>query len=52
MTTINPGILSDSSNVNSAPLPQTNPHVYNKPYFDVHDHVEDLSINYFIRHFL
>ncbi len=35
VTTINPAVLPDGSNVSVAPLPKTNPHVSNKPYSEV-----------------
>ena len=35
VTTINPAVLPDGSNVSDAPLPKTNPHVCNKPYSEV-----------------
>ena len=38
VTTINPAVLPDGSNVSDAPLPKTNPHVCNKPYSEVEDH--------------
>ena len=42
VTTINPAILPDGSNVSDAPLPKTNPHVCNKSYSDVEDNQQDL----------
>lgn len=42
VTTINPAILPDGSNVSDAPLPKTNPHVCNKLYSDVEDNQQDL----------
>lgn len=42
VTTINPAILPDGSNIADAPLPKTNPHICNKPYTDVEDHHQDL----------
>ena len=43
ITTINPAVLSDGSNVSDAPLPKTNPHVCNKGYSEVEDHEQDLN---------
>ena len=42
VTTINPAVLPDGSNVSDAPLPKTNPHVCNKAYSEVEDHHQDL----------
>ena len=42
VTTMNPGISPDGSNSENAPLPQTNPHVCNKPYAEVQDFNMDL----------
>ena len=42
VTTINPAILPDGSNVSDTPLPKTNPHVCNKSYTEVEDHHQDL----------
>ena len=43
ITTINPAVLPDGSNVADAPLPKTNPHICNKPYSDVTDYNQDLA---------
>ena len=43
VTTINPAVLPNGSNVADAPLPKTNPHICNKPYSEVVDFNEDLS---------
>ena len=37
VSTINPAIWMDGSNAENAPLPQTKPHVRNKPYSEVED---------------
>ena len=42
VSTLNPAVLPDGSNVADAPLPKTNPHVCNKAYSDVQDHHQDL----------
>ncbi len=43
VSTINPAVLPDGSNVSDAPLPKTNPHVCNKRYSEVEDHHQDLN---------
>ena len=43
VTTINPAVLPDGSNVAYAPPPKTQPHVCNKPYSEVEDFQQDLS---------
>ena len=43
VTTINPAVAPDGSDVDNAPLPVTQPHICNKSYLDVGDHHEDLS---------
>lgn len=43
VSTINPAVALDGSNVNSAPQPFTQPQICNKSYLDVEDHGEDLS---------
>ncbi len=43
VTTINPAVAPDGSNVQDAPPPVTQPHVCNKPFLDVQDHRQDLS---------
>ena len=42
VTTINPPVLPNGSNMSDAPLPKTNPHVCNTPYSEVEDHHQDL----------
>ena len=42
VTTVNPAILPDGSNADSAP-PKTDPHICNKPYAEVEDFQQDLS---------
>ena len=42
VSTINPAISLDGSNSDNAPLPQTKPHVCNKPYSEVEDIKMDL----------
>ena len=37
VTTINPAVLPDGSNVADTPLPKTNPHICNQPYSEVVD---------------
>ena len=43
VSTINPAVLPDGSNVGDAPAPKTNPHICNKAYGDVQDVDEDLA---------
>ena len=43
VSTTNPAILADGSNVADAPLPKTNPHVCSKPYSEIVDYSQDLS---------
>ena len=43
MSTTNPAILPDGSNVDDAPLPKTNPHICNLPYAEVEDFDQDLA---------
>ena len=43
VTTVNPAVLPDGSNVSDAPLPKTNPHVCNKEYHEVEDYQQDLN---------
>ena len=43
VTTINPAVAPDGSNVDDAPHPVTQPHICNKSYLDVEDRHEDLS---------
>ena len=43
VTTINPAVFPDGSNVADAPLPKTNPHICNQPYSEVVDYHQDLA---------
>lgn len=43
VSTINPHVAPDGSNVESAPQPVTQPHICNKSYLDIEDCHEDLS---------
>jgi len=43
ISTINPAVLPDGSNIDDAPSPKVNPHICNKSYLDVTDFDEDLS---------
>ena len=43
ISTINPAVLPDGSNISDAPPPKVDPHVCNKPYSQVTDTQEDLS---------
>ena len=43
ISTINPAILPDGSNIDNAPPPKTDPHICNKSYADITDFSEDLS---------
>ena len=43
VSTINPAILPDGSNINDAPPAKTDPHICNKAYADVTNFSEDLS---------
>ena len=43
VSTINPAVQLDGSNIDDAPLPKTNPHICNKAYADVVNLDEDLS---------
>ena len=43
VSTINPAILPDGSNIDSAPAPKTDPHICNIIYKDVKDFEEDLA---------
>ena len=43
VSTINPAVLHDGSNVSDAPSPKTNPHICNKQYSEVEDHQQDLN---------
>ena len=43
LTTINPAVLPDGSNAESAPPPQTHPHICNQAYTEVTDFNQDLA---------
>jgi len=43
VSTTNPTILPDGSNIEQAPLPKTNPHICNLPYTEVVDFDHDLA---------
>ena len=43
VTTINPAILPDGSNISEAPCAQIDPHICNKAYKDIVDFDEDLA---------
>ena len=43
VSTINPAVLPDGSNVDEAPPPKTNPHICNVPYSEVDDFDQDLA---------
>ena len=43
VSTFNPAVLPDGSNISDAPAPKTNPHICNKAYKDVQDFDEDLA---------
>lgn len=43
VSTINPAVLPDGSNVADAPLPKTSPHICTKPYSEVVDYHQDLA---------
>ena len=43
VSTLNPAVLPDGSNVDSAPLPKTSPHICNQPYSDIADFDQDLA---------
>ena len=42
VSTVNPAISSDGSDASSAPRPQTDPHICEKPFKDVQDFQQDL----------
>lgn len=42
VTTFNPAVLPDGSNLHDAPTPRINPHICSKPYSEVEDHQQDL----------
>ena len=43
VSTTNPAVLPDGSNITDAPAPKTDPHVCNKAYGDIQDFDEDLA---------
>lgn len=43
VTTLNPAVLPDGTNVSEAPQPKTNPHICSKSYSEVENHHQDLS---------
>ena len=43
VSTINPAVLPDGSNIDEAPAPKTDPHVCNQLYEDVQDFDKDLA---------
>jgi len=43
VSTLNPAVLPDGSNIDQAPLPKTHPHICNKPYSEVEDFDQDLA---------
>ena len=43
VSTINPAVLPDRSNIDIAPAPKTDPHICNKMYQDVEDFDQDLA---------
>ena len=43
ISTMNPGVLLDGSNINDAPPAKTDPHICAKPYSEVTDFSEDLK---------
>ena len=43
VSTTNPAILPDGSNVSDTPPPTVSPHICNKPYSEVVDHKQDLN---------
>ncbi len=42
VTTVNPAVLRDGSNVANAPAPKTDPHICNQAYVDIDDFDQDL----------
>ena len=42
MSTINPGIVPDSSNIDDAPTAKTDPHICNKSCSEITDFNQDL----------
>ena len=43
VSTTNPAVLPDGSNLDDAPSPKTNPHICNLPYAEVEDFNQDLA---------
>ncbi len=43
VTTLNPAVQPDGSNIDDAPAPKTDPHICNQPYADVQDLDQDLA---------
>ena len=43
ISTINPAVLPDGSNISDAPAPKVDPHICNKPYGEVQDFNQDLA---------
>jgi len=43
VSTTNPAVLHDGSNVSDAPLPKLHPHACNQSYLQVEDHHQDLN---------
>jgi len=43
VSTINPAVLPDGSNLSDAPPLKVNPHICNKPYLEIDDHHQDLN---------
>jgi len=44
VSTTNPAVLPDGSNLDSAPLPRVNPHVCAHLYSQIEDHQQDLIV--------
>jgi len=42
VSTNNPAVLPDGSNLESAPLPKVNPHICSQSYLQIEDHQQDL----------
>ena len=43
VSTTNPALLPDGSNVADAPAPKVDPHICNKAYWDIQDFDQDLA---------
>ena len=43
VSTINPAVLHDGSNISDAPLPKVDPHICNKKYVDIESYSDDLN---------